>query len=203
MISLSAAILVATCTATFGLHSSSSTTSSYSYFAFASALRSLTASSGDLRPPIPLTETPPVNGPMKPTLTLSFACAVATSAPTKTALAKKRLRCLPISDIGSSPMDRSLTYPRSNSYESVVPHPELNEFAKQLGYRVNNPMVARLTLRVTHRDLNRRAATAVRRPAPVANDFSSEARKTWHAAISGGCAMPRRQMLSRSCGGAS
>src|SRR3982075_907513 len=29
------------------------------------------------------------------------------------------------------------------------------------GYRVNNPMVARLTLRVTHRDLDRRAATAV------------------------------------------
>jgi hypothetical protein len=28
-------------------------------------------------------------------------------------------------------MDRSLTYPRSNFYESVVPYPELNEFAKQ------------------------------------------------------------------------
>jgi hypothetical protein len=98
---------------------------------------------------------------MKPTLTLSFACAVATSAPTKSALAKKRLSCLTILDIGSSRTDLSLTYPRSNFYESVVPHPELNEFAKQLGHRVNNPMVARLTLRVTHRDLDRRAATAV------------------------------------------
>ena len=73
MISLSAAILVATCTATFGLHSSSSTTSSYSYFALASALRSCTARSAELRPPKPLAETPPVSGPMKPTLTLSFA----------------------------------------------------------------------------------------------------------------------------------
>src|SRR5512141_471536 len=75
--SLSAAILVATCTATFGLHSSSSTTSSYSYFALASALRSFTARSAELRPPMPLTETPPVNGPMKPTFTLSLASAVA------------------------------------------------------------------------------------------------------------------------------
>src|SRR4029453_19186266 len=120
MISLSAAILVATCTATFGLHSSSSTTSSYSYVALASALRSLTASSAEFRPPIPLTETPPVNGPMKPTLTLSFACAVTTSAPTKSAVAKKRPICLTILDIGSSRMDRSLPYPRSNCYESVV-----------------------------------------------------------------------------------
>jgi len=99
---------------------------------------------------------------MKPTLTLSFACAVATSAPTKSALAKKRLSCLTILDIGSSRIDLSLTYPRSNFYESVVPHPELNELAKQLGYRVNNPMVARLTLRVTHRDLDRRAASSGR-----------------------------------------
>src|SRR5260221_6383608 len=152
MISLSADILVATCTATFGVHASSSTTSSYSYFAFASAFRSLTARSAELRPPSPLTETPPVNGPMKPTLILSFACAVTTSAPTKTALAKKRLSCLTILDIGSSLMDRSLTYPRSNFYQSVVPHPELNEFAKQPGYRVDNPMVARLTLRATRRD---------------------------------------------------
>src|SRR4030081_423891 len=68
---------------------------------------------------------------MKPTLTLSFACAVATSAPTKSALAKKRLSCLTILDIGSSRIDLSLTYPRSNFYESVVPHPELNEFARQ------------------------------------------------------------------------
>src|SRR5438034_4086413 len=52
----------------FGLHSSSSTTSSYSYFAFASALRNLTARSAELRPPSPLAETPPVNGPIKPTL---------------------------------------------------------------------------------------------------------------------------------------
>src|ERR1700694_33027 len=203
MISLSAAILVATCTATFGLHSSSSTTSSYSYCPVPPALRSLTAGSAEFRPPIPLTETPPVNGPMKPTLTLSFACAVASSAPTKSALAKKRPSCLTILDIGSSLMDRSLTYPRSNFYESVVPHPELNEFAKQLGYRVNNPMVARLTLRVTRRDFGPARGHRRRRPAPVANDFSSEARKTWHAAISGGCAMPRRQVLSRSCGGGS
>src|SRR5262249_38826942 len=75
MTSLSAAILVATCTATFGLHSSSSTTSSYSYFAFGSALRRRTARSAELRPPRPLTETPPVSGPMKPTLTLSLASA--------------------------------------------------------------------------------------------------------------------------------
>src|SRR5258708_30346548 len=98
---------------------------------------------------------------MKPTLTLSFACAVATSAPTKSALAKKRLSGLKILDIGSSRMDRFLTYPRSNFNESVVPHPELTEFAKQLGHRVNNPMVARLALRMTRRDLDRRAATAV------------------------------------------
>src|SRR6185437_15678174 len=77
MMSLSAAILVATCTATFGLHSSSSTTISYSYFAFASALRSLTARSAELRPPMPLTETPPVSGPMKPTFTASLASAAA------------------------------------------------------------------------------------------------------------------------------
>src|SRR6516164_1449446 len=77
MMSLSAAILVATCTATFGLHSSSSTTSSYSYFALGSALRKRTARSAELRPPRPLTETPPVSGPMKPTLTLSLASAAA------------------------------------------------------------------------------------------------------------------------------
>src|SRR5262245_50145284 len=81
MISLSAAILVATCTATFGLHSSSSTTSSYSYFAFGSALRSRTARSAELRPPRPLTETPPVSGPINPTLTLSLASAVAAAKP--------------------------------------------------------------------------------------------------------------------------
>jgi hypothetical protein len=80
MISLSVAILVATCTAMFGLHSSSSTTSSYSYFALGSALRNRTARSAELRPPIPLTETPPVNGPMNPTLTLSFAPADAIDA---------------------------------------------------------------------------------------------------------------------------
>src|SRR5260221_12205281 len=82
MMSLSAAILVATCTATFGLHSSSSTTNSYSYLALASALRNLTASSAELRPPMPLTETPPVRGPMKPTLTLSLACALSPRMPT-------------------------------------------------------------------------------------------------------------------------
>src|SRR5215467_12878086 len=77
MLSLSAAILVATCTATFGLHSSSSTTISYSYFALGSALRSRTARSAELRPPRPFTETPPVSGPINPTLTLSLASAVA------------------------------------------------------------------------------------------------------------------------------
>src|SRR3954451_23996824 len=73
MISLSADILVAPWTATFGVQASSSTTSSYSYFALASALRNFTARSAELRPPSPLTETPPVRGPMNPTLTLSFA----------------------------------------------------------------------------------------------------------------------------------
>src|SRR3569832_1628313 len=81
MMSLAAAILVATCTATFGLHSSSRTTISYSYFDLASALRSFTARSAELRPPSPLTETPPVSGPMKPTFTLSLASAVATPSP--------------------------------------------------------------------------------------------------------------------------
>src|SRR5262245_5659908 len=75
MMPRSAPSLVATCTATFGLHSSSSTVSSYSYFALGSALRSLTASSAELRPPIPLAAVPPVSGPMNPTLTLSFAAA--------------------------------------------------------------------------------------------------------------------------------
>src|SRR5512132_1713772 len=69
----SAPALVATCTAMFGLHSSSSTTSSYSYFALGSALRSLTARSAELRPPSPLAAVPPVSGPMKATLTLSLA----------------------------------------------------------------------------------------------------------------------------------
>src|SRR5262249_35234045 len=69
----SAPNLVACCTATFGLHSSSSTTSSYSYFALGSALRRRTARSAELRPPSPLAAVPPVGGPMKPTLTLSLA----------------------------------------------------------------------------------------------------------------------------------
>ena len=81
MISLSAAILVACWTATLGLHSSSSTTSSYSYLALASALRRRTARSAELRPPSPLAETPPVSGPMNPTLTLSFASAPPTAKP--------------------------------------------------------------------------------------------------------------------------
>ena len=75
MMPRSAPALVATCTETFGLHSSSSTVSSYSYFALGSALRSLTASSAELRPPMPLADVPPVNGPMKATLTLSLATA--------------------------------------------------------------------------------------------------------------------------------
>jgi hypothetical protein len=58
-------------------------------------------------------------------------------------------------------MDRSLTYPRSNFYESVVPHPEFNEFARRLGYRVDNPMVAALTSRVTRRDFGSVLAAAV------------------------------------------
>src|SRR5215470_1927234 len=85
MSSLSAAILVATCTATFGLHSSSSATISYSYFAFASALRSLTARSVELRPPMPLAETPPVSGPIKPTFTLSFPSTSAAAIVTHSA----------------------------------------------------------------------------------------------------------------------
>ena len=40
-----------------------------------SALRSLTASSAELRPPMPLAAVPPVSGPMKATLTLSLAAA--------------------------------------------------------------------------------------------------------------------------------
>src|SRR4029079_19747047 len=81
MISLSAAILVATCTATFGLHSSSSTTISYSYFDFGSALRSRTARSAELRPPIPFTDQPPVSGTVKPTFTLFFASAAPDATP--------------------------------------------------------------------------------------------------------------------------
>src|ERR671931_618097 len=88
--------LVATCTATLGLHSSSSTASSYSYFAFGSALRSLTARSAELRPPMPLAAVPPVNGPMNPTLTLSLAAAVAADA-ASTAAARMATVCLPIS----------------------------------------------------------------------------------------------------------
>src|SRR5260221_2954798 len=102
MMSLSAAILVATCTATFGLHSSSSTTNSYSYLALASALRNLTASSAELRPPMPLTETPPVRGPMNPTLTLSLACALWPTRPASSTAVRSKsfcdLRCL--SDMG-------------------------------------------------------------------------------------------------------
>ena len=95
----SAPTLVATCTATFGLHSSSSTTSSYSYFAFGSALRSLTARSAELRPPRPLAAVPPVSGPMKPTLTLSFAAAgeannTAASAPANPAVKRSCFRII-------------------------------------------------------------------------------------------------------------
>src|SRR4051812_27390715 len=103
MMSLSAAILVATWTATFGLHSSSSTTSSYSYFALASALRSLTARSAELRPPMPLTETPPVSGPMKPTFTLSLAFA-APAASASTAVINPALIILPTPIIDPSPL---------------------------------------------------------------------------------------------------
>jgi hypothetical protein len=128
---------------------------------------------------------------MKPTLTLSFACAVAPSAPTKSALAKKRPICLTILDIDSSLIDRSLTYPRSNFYQSVVPHLELNEFAKQPGYRVNDPMVARLSFSGDAPRLwsGARPPPSATSTAPVTNDASSEARKGQHAAISDGCAM--------------
>jgi hypothetical protein len=80
MIDRSAPIFVAACTPTLGLHSSSRTTNSYSYLAFGSALRSLTASSAELRPPMPLAATPLVSGPMNPTFTLSLADATALEA---------------------------------------------------------------------------------------------------------------------------
>src|SRR3954452_22782538 len=89
----SAPALVATCTATLGLHSSSSPTSSYSYFGLGSALRSFTASSAELRAPMPLAATPPVSGPMKATLALSLAAAgndakvTTTARPTDAAMA--------------------------------------------------------------------------------------------------------------------
>src|SRR3954468_18386839 len=73
----SEAALVATCTPASGLHSSSSTTSSYWYFDFASALRSRTARSAELRPPRPMAELPPVSGPTKAMRTVSLACAAA------------------------------------------------------------------------------------------------------------------------------
>src|SRR5690348_13941026 len=80
MIVRSLPALVATCTPASGLHSSSSTTSSYWYFAFASALRSLTARSAEFRPPSPMAEFPPVSGPMNAMRTVSFARAGAASA---------------------------------------------------------------------------------------------------------------------------
>jgi hypothetical protein len=43
------------------------------------------ARSAALRPPIPLTETPPVRGPMKPTFTLSFASELAEAIRNKAA----------------------------------------------------------------------------------------------------------------------
>src|SRR5215471_955848 len=88
MIVSSAAALVAACTAVFGLHSSSSTVSSYSYLAFGSALRSLTARSAELRPPMPLAATPPVSGPMKATFTLSLALAGTAAAAASKAAAR-------------------------------------------------------------------------------------------------------------------
>src|SRR5256885_6615817 len=69
--------LVATCTPASGLHSSSSTTSSYWYFDLASALRSRTARSAELRPPRPMAELPPVSGPTNAMRTVSLACAAA------------------------------------------------------------------------------------------------------------------------------
>src|SRR5713226_6059851 len=93
MRSLSAAILVACWTATFGLHSSSSTTSSYSYLALVSALRSRTARSAELRPPRPFTETPPVSGPMNPTLTVSLAWTARVNAASSTPATTRRPPC--------------------------------------------------------------------------------------------------------------
>src|ERR1051325_6077517 len=84
MIELSLAALVAACTAMFGLHSSSRLTSSYLYFALASSLRSRTARSAELRPPMPFADTPPVSGPMKASLTVCF-CACALPAAVMTA----------------------------------------------------------------------------------------------------------------------
>src|SRR5262249_42807582 len=92
MIVRSAPIFVAACTPTLGLHSSSRTTNSYSYFAFGSALRSFTASSAELRPPMPLAATPPVNGPMKPTLTLSLAAAAPADAASHAAIRTTAVR---------------------------------------------------------------------------------------------------------------
>src|SRR5689334_972795 len=95
MILSSAPALVAACTAVFGLHSSSRTVSSYSYFAFGSALRSRTARSAELRPPMPLAATPPVSGPMKATLTFSLAAAGrASDAASSAAASAIAARCL-------------------------------------------------------------------------------------------------------------
>src|SRR5450830_1819627 len=125
MMSLSAAILVATCTATFGLHSSSSTTSSYSYFAFESALRSFTARSAELRPPIPLTATPPVSGPMKPTFTLSLAFA-APAASVSAAATSPAVTTLPVLII-----DPSLF--RYSTAAAASRHPGYGRAAKAVG----------------------------------------------------------------------
>src|SRR6185312_287479 len=76
----SAEALVATCTPTLGLHSSSSATSWNSYFDLGSALWSFTASSAELRPPMPSAETDPVNGARKAIFTTSFAKAAGAAA---------------------------------------------------------------------------------------------------------------------------
>ena len=64
--------LSAAWTATVGLHSSSSTSATYSYLAFGPALRSWSARTNELRPPRPFDAVPPVNGPMKASLTVFF-----------------------------------------------------------------------------------------------------------------------------------
>src|SRR5262245_49338251 len=99
----SAPALVAVCTAMFGLHSSSSTSSSYSYFALGSALRSFTASSAELRPPIPFAATPPVSGPMKTTFTLSLASTPVAGSPTASAVANSATLRFPCNGIFALP----------------------------------------------------------------------------------------------------
>src|SRR5688500_17194953 len=76
----SAEAWVATWPPTLGLPSSSSVTSWNSYLFLGLALCSFTASSAELRPPMPSAETEPVSGARKAILTTSFAPAAGDSA---------------------------------------------------------------------------------------------------------------------------